>query len=233
MFKFIESEELDKKVTEDYINELEKKMKIVFPNILREYYLKHNFSKEKECTFRIEGIDADFILNCIIPLKYGKVSLEKQYEWVLKDDYLSNELIPLAIDMDEDNYYWNSKTGKVYYISSSNVENPILVCNSVEEFFEILNKSVDKIITIPNLNKIPKKASNSKESINKKKEKQNNIIFYATIILVIAMIIYGVFNKDEEEKVSNEEKTNPISTETMKQQTQELDDRFNKIFNTN
>lgn len=77
MFKFIESEELDKKVTEDYINELEKKMKIVFPNILREYYLKHNFSKEKECTFRIEGIDADFILNCIIPLKYGKVSLEK------------------------------------------------------------------------------------------------------------------------------------------------------------
>jgi len=232
MFKFIESEELDKKVTEDYINELEKKMKIVFPNILREYYLKHNFSKEKECTFRIEGIDADFILNCIIPLKYGKVSLEKQYEWVLKDDYLSNELIPLAIDMDEDNYYWNSKTGKVYYISLSNVENPILVCNSVDEFFEILNKSVDEVITIPNLNNIRKS-----NSTNKNIDVKNKIISWIILIFITIVLIYGAIKvnlkNSKMEKEENNIEANPISIETMKQQSQELDDRFNKIFNAN
>jgi len=232
MFKFIESEELDKKVTEDYINELEKKMKIVFPNILREYYLKHNFSKEKECTFRIEGIDADFILNCIIPLKYGKVSLEKQYEWVLKDDYLSNELIPLAIDMDEDNYYWNSKTGKVYYISLSNVENKILVCNSVDEFFEILNKSVDEVITIPNLNNIRKSNSTSKNI-----DVKNKIISWIILIFITIVLIYGAIKvnlkNSKMEKEENNIEANPISIETMKQQSQELDDRFNKIFNAN
>jgi len=232
MFKFIESEELDKKVTEDYINELEKKMKIVFHNILREYYLKHNFSNEKECTFRIEGIDADFILNCIIPLKYGKVSLEKQYEWVLKDDYLSNELIPLAIDMDEDNYYWNSKTGKVYYISASNVENPILVCNSVDEFFEILNKSVDEVITIPNLNNIRKS-----NSTNKNIDVKNKIISWIILIFITIVLIYGAIKvnlkNSKMEKEENNIEANPISIETMKQQSQELDDRFNKIFNAN
>jgi len=155
MFKFIESTELDKNVNNDYIDELERKYNIKFPRILREYYLNYNCSKEKECTFKIDGIDredTDFILDTMIPLKYGTICLEKEYEWVLKDEYISNEFIPLAYDMDSDRYYWNSKTGKVYYISQENVENPILLCNSVEDFFDILNRSCEKNITIPNLN---------------------------------------------------------------------------------
>lgn len=233
MFKFIESEDLEKNVTNDYINELEKKMKIAFPSILREYYLKHNFSKDKECTFRIEGIDADFILDTIIPLKYGTIPLEKEYKLVLENEYISNENIPLAVDMDADNYYWNSNTGKVYYISHENVENPILVCNSVEEFFEILNKSVDESITIPNLNITKKKTSNSRQNNNKKKDTQNNIIFYATIIFIIVILIYCLLGCNEGEKESNVVDTNSISTETIKQRSEELDDRFNKIFSTN
>jgi len=232
MFKFITNENEKAKVTEEYVDSIEKKLNIKFPEILREYYLKHNGANIKECSFKIAGIDK-FSLDIIIPLKYGTTPLEKEYKWVLGNEYISNEHIPLACDILGENFYWNSKSGKVYYISQGNVENPILVCNSVEEFFEILNKSFDKMVTIPNLNKIPKKVSNSKESIKKKKEKQNNIIFYVTIILVIAMIIYGVFNKDDGEKESNVEKANAISTETMKQQSQELDDRFNKIFNEN
>lgn len=233
MFKFIESEDLEKNVTNDYINELEKKMKIVFPSILREYYLKHNFSKEKECTFRIEGIDADFILDTIIPLKYGTISLEKEYKWVLENEYISNEHIPLAVDMDADNYYWNSNTGKVYYISHENVENPILVCNSVEDFFEILNKSADQTITIPNLNITKKRTSNSRQNNRKKKEPQSNIIFYAAIIFFIVIIIYCVVGWNKEEKESNVVDTNSSSTETVKQKSEEVDDRFNKIFSTN
>lgn len=155
MFKFIESTQLEKNVTNEYINEIEKKYNIKFPNILREYYLNYNCAKEKECTFKIEGIDSEgseFILDTIIPLKYGTICLEKEYEWVLKDEDTPNEFIPLAYDMDSDRYYWNSKTGKVYYISHENVENPILLCNSVDEFFDILNRSCEESITITNLN---------------------------------------------------------------------------------
>ena len=150
----------------------------------------------------------------------------------MKDDYLSNELIPLAIDMDEDNYYWNSKTGKVYYISSSNVENPILVCNSVDEFFEILNKSVDEVITIPNLNNIRKS-----NSTNKNIDVKNKIISWIILIFITIVLIYGAIKvnlkNSKMEKEENNIQANAISTETMKQQSQELDDKFNKIFNEN
>lgn len=232
MFKFIESQDLEKNVSNEYIDSIEKELNIKFPNVLREYYLKHNGANLKECSFKIAGID-QFSLDIIIPLKYGTTPLEKEYKWVLENEYIANENIPLAVDMDGDNYYWNSKNGKVYYISVENVENPILVCNSVEEFFEILNKSIDETITIPNLNKIKKKTYNNRQSIKKKKETQNNIIFYASIIFIIILIIFALLDKDEEEKESNVEKTNAISTETMKQQSRELDDRFNKIFNAN
>lgn len=184
MFKFIESEDLDKNVTNDYINGLEKKMGIVFPSILREYYLKHNFSKGKECTFRIEGIDADFILDTIIPLKYGTIPLEKEYKWVLENEYISNEHIPLAVDMDGDNYYWNSKSGKVYYISHENVENPILICNSVEEFFEILNSCCDE------KNKINKSTEDDYEN----KSNMSNITIYIVFICIIIGLIYKIFS---------------------------------------
>lgn len=152
MFKFIENEELEKNITNEYIDELENKMNIKFPNILREYYLKHNFANTKECTFKLDGIEGEFILDFIIPLKYGTCNFEKEYEYVLENECISNEYIPLAVDMDGDNYYWHSKSGKVYYISHENVENPILICDSVVAFFEILNKCYDEEITIPNFN---------------------------------------------------------------------------------
>ena len=71
-FKFILSNEKDKNVTSEYINSIEKLFNIKFPNILRYYYLNYNFSDAKECSFKIYGIDDDFVLDTIIPLKYGR-----------------------------------------------------------------------------------------------------------------------------------------------------------------
>lgn len=170
MFKFIESEELDKNITNDYIDELENKMNIKFPNILREYYLKHNSANTKECIFRLNGIEEKFVLDFIIPLKYGNCNFEKEYKWVLENECISNEYIPLAVDMDGDNYYWHSKNEKVYYISHENVENPILICNSIAEFFEILNKCCDEEITISNLNN----DFNEKNDLTKFTSQDNN-----------------------------------------------------------
>ena len=73
MFKFIISKDVEKNVTDEYIDSIEKSMNIKFPSILREYYLKHNFCKNKECCFEMYGVE--FILDCIIPLKYGNISL--------------------------------------------------------------------------------------------------------------------------------------------------------------
>lgn len=199
MFKFIESLESEKNVNNNYIDEIEKKYNINFPNILREYYLNYNCSKLKECTFKIEDIDgegSEFILDTIIPLKYGTVCLEKEYEWVLKDEYIPNDFIPLAYDMNSDRYYWNSKTGKVYYISDENVENPILLCNSVDEFFNILNRSCEELITITNLNKQKDTIGEIKTNIVVDIYNVKNILKYngkfilkCNLILLICIII--------------------------------------------
>ena len=183
MFNFIEKENIEKNVTIDYIDEVEKKFNIKFPFILREFYLKHNFSNLKECVFRIEGIkDADFSLDCFIPLKYGNISFEKEYNFILDNDYIGNEFIPFAIDMDADNYYWNNKDGMVYYISHENVEYPILICESVDKFFEILNNCYDKIITIPNLNNMNKYADSSMEEyISENTQNINNVEEYIDV----------------------------------------------------
>lgn len=199
MFKFIESLESEKNVNNNYIDEIGKKYNINFPNILREYYLNYNCSKLKECTFKIEDIDgegSEFILDTIIPLKYGTICLEKEYEWVLKDEYIPNDFIPLAYDMNSDRYYWNSKTGKVYYISDENVENPILLCNSVDEFFDILNRSCEELITITNLNKQKDTIGEIKTNIVDDIYNVKNILKYngkfilkCNLILLICIII--------------------------------------------
>lgn len=198
MFTFIESEELDKNIDNEYINELESKMNIKFPQILRKYYLKHNFSKEKKCTFKIDGIDVYFVLDYIMPLKYGNTSVEKEYKYVLDNEYIPNNYIPFAVDMNSDNYYWDSENSKVYYISHENVENPILVCNNVDEFFEILNKSCNEEITIPNLNDNYNRkvivSLDNKEKINVEKIlKYNGKYILACTLVGITLSIISLF----------------------------------------
>lgn len=185
MFSFIEDEELDKNVSNNYIDEVEKKLNIKFPSILREYYLKHNYSNAKECTFKIEWIDdAEFILDCIIPLKYGTSCFEKEFESRMISDY-----IPFAYDMDSDKYYWNLNTGKVYYISHENAENPILICNSVADFFNILNKSCNEKIIIPNLNVLEKSNVLGTDSVRKILKYDGKFLHICILVCIILVVI--------------------------------------------
>ena len=189
MFKFITSNDKTKNVSEEYIKNVERKFNIKFPTVLKEYYLNYNFSDNKECCFKIDGFDGedtDFILDCIIPLKYGTIPFEKQYEYVLNDNDISSDFIPLAVDLDSDLYYWNKKSGEVWYISHENVENPIPICESVEKFFEILNDSCDKKIIIPDFKNI---FANQRKQI---KTPNINIKDIITIILCLLPIIFAI-----------------------------------------
>ena len=77
-------------------------------------------------------------MNFIIPLRDAKVNVEKMLEINKDDEYLQN-FIPLAEDIDGNDYYWDKKTGKVFYLFIDDVENSIPICDSVEDFFKLLN----------------------------------------------------------------------------------------------
>lgn len=142
MFKFISNDSNKDNVPLDYISEFEKKKSITFPDVLVDYYMNHNKAELKEVNFSIHNLE--FSVEFLIPLKYGNVCVEKILSFNEGNEYISKTFIPLAEDIDGEDFYWDSSNGKVYYLSMENVENPIPICNSVEQFFEILNRSCAK-----------------------------------------------------------------------------------------
>lgn len=137
MFNFIDYENRDALVSEEYIDKLEWELDIKFPKILKNYYLQYNGAEINECRFEKFGVE--FCVVLIRALGYGTMPLEKVLKYNETNDAIPKTFIPLALDEDEDDYYWDSESGKVYYLSLSNVEHPKEICGSVEEFFEILN----------------------------------------------------------------------------------------------
>ena len=141
MYDFIERDDEDWKVSEEYVESLENNLGLRFPEVLRNYYILHNGADTMECSF--EKNNLDFCVVLILPLKQGKVSLEKMIMYTKDNPAIPDSFIPIALDEDEDYYYWDSATGKVVYLSVSNVMHPILISENIEEFFEILDKSCE------------------------------------------------------------------------------------------
>lgn len=141
MFEFISNSSSKDNVSMDYIQGFENKWNINFPDILITYYTNYNKAELKEFSFYIHGLE--FSVEFIIPLRYGNVCVEKILSFNEDNEYIPTTFIPLAEDIDGEDFYWDSSNGKVYYLSMENVENPIPVCDTVEQFFEILNKSCE------------------------------------------------------------------------------------------
>lgn len=140
-FKFISCESEQGNVTLEYIKELEGKLEISFPDVLIDFYTNHNKAELLEPTFTIE--DLEFTIEFIIPLCNGRVCVEKILSFNSGNEYIPKTFIPLAEDIMGSDFYWDSSNSKVYYLYMGNVENPIPICDTVEQFFELLNKSCE------------------------------------------------------------------------------------------
>lgn len=137
MFKFVEKENPELNVSQEYVNSVENKYNIKFPDVLRTYYTDYNMCEAKEVTFVMHKLN--FCVEFILPLKYGDCSVESYLELYRGDERIPQHLVPFAYDVDGDNYYWDINTGRVYYLTMGNIDNPIPIARSVDEFFELLN----------------------------------------------------------------------------------------------
>lgn len=138
MFNFVIKKNKEAYISLNYIESLENEFSINFPDILKEYYLEYNGAEIKECRFSKYGLE--FCVMLIVAINYGTMPFEKIVKFNRNNDSEYKNFFPLAVDEDEDEYYWDADTGAVYYLSFSNAEHPILICSSVEEFFFMLNK---------------------------------------------------------------------------------------------
>lgn len=130
MEKYINNNEEIKNVTDEEINNIEKRFNMKFPIGLREFYKRDNGSKIEPYYFD-NAKNAE--LHTMYPLKYG-FCCEKVKE--ISEDWLKKELFPLGSDRGGNDIYWSIIDFKCYFIDTEfgdNIENPILVENNVED----------------------------------------------------------------------------------------------------
>ena len=139
MYSFIKKMKDDEKITIEDIAEIEKTFSFQMPEILKEYYLVNNGASIHRCIFSVDGYEVEVAK--LVELKYGYLPLEKIIEMDRKDGFISPNMIPIARNSGGDYYYWDSKSGKVYLFLCDSIENPIWICQNVEEFFSLLQKN--------------------------------------------------------------------------------------------
>jgi len=139
MYSFIKKMKDDEKITIEDIAEIEKTFSFQMPEILKEYYLANNGASIHRCIFSVDGYEVEVAK--LVELKYGYLPLEKIIEMDRKDGFISPNMIPIARNSGGDYYYWDSKSGKVYLFLCDSMENPIWICQNVEEFFSLLQKN--------------------------------------------------------------------------------------------
>ena len=139
MYSFMKKMKDDEKITIEDIAEIEKTFSFQMPEILKEYYLANNGASIHRCIFSVDGYEVEVAK--LVELKYGYLPLEKIIEMDRKDGFISPNMIPIARNSGGDYYYWDSKSGKVYLFLCDSIENPIWICQNVEEFFSLLQKN--------------------------------------------------------------------------------------------
>lgn len=138
MFEFIDQEAPECNVDVEFVDSIEQRLGIRFPTVLKEYYLQHNGAEIYESPFICNG--SRFCVIEMLTMKYGTLPVDVLCIHQAEADEIPAGYIPFALDEDYDYFYWHKDTGRVVFISREDAENPMPVCDSMDEFFSILNE---------------------------------------------------------------------------------------------
>lgn len=138
MYEFIAREAPGNKIDEEYIQSIEHQFEFQFPPALKEYYLRYNGAQMYESPFICNGYR--FCAIEILAMKVGTLPVETIIAQQVEAKDIPECYVPFALDEDYDYFYWNKNTGKVVYISREDADNPLPVCNGINEFFHILDE---------------------------------------------------------------------------------------------
>ena len=140
MYKFIRERHQEYAITENDIREVEERFGIVFPKVLRDFYLEYNGDSIKDSCFSVNGNEYTVDDMHYIKIK-GRPSVEFVLQLEREDGYIPSNLVAFAYDCGGESYYWSMDDGKVYFIDTEEIENIIFVCDSIEEFFKLLEEA--------------------------------------------------------------------------------------------
>ena len=144
MYAFIEkaNTEIDSGLVESEISALEGEYGIVFPPVLKDYYTAFDASEIKVCVILTD--EYEFEVSDIIPICGEELTFREITNENREDGWISKDFYPLAMNEGGDLYYWSTQSGYVFFLPNDHIEHPVKVCNSIGEFFYLMEHGIEE-----------------------------------------------------------------------------------------
>ena len=141
MYKFIKKLHEECKIDSLDIQALEKKFDIKFPPEMVDFYLQYN-----DAEIYLSEIETDEDtpqVDSFHPIRYKcypyEVTVDMAMLWGRQDGFIDPKMIEFAADPGGDPYFCDSISGEIYLIRSDDIDEPIKICDSFDEFLSRLH----------------------------------------------------------------------------------------------
>ena len=138
MFNFVINKNATNENCKELILKIEKKYNIVFPDIMKDYYMNHDGEKIKHCNIGTE--EEPEIVSGIVSLSNN--DFESTKEEFVSDGFIPLSFYPIAESRGGDYYFWDSDSNGVYLVYGDDIDNPRKRSDNLEEFFKMLNGGI-------------------------------------------------------------------------------------------
>ena len=141
MYKFIKKLHEECKIDLLDIQALEKKFDIKFPLEMVDFYLQYNDTEIY--LSEIETDEDTFQVVSFYPIRYRysphAITVDMAMLWNKLDGFINPKLIEFAGDPAGDPYFCDSISGEIYLIPHEDIDEPIKICDSFNEFLSRLH----------------------------------------------------------------------------------------------
>lgn len=139
MYRFIKGDTVlrQESITLKDIEEIEDTFMIRFPNSIKNFLLQYNGVEMELSIITVNSVQYE--VSKFIPIKHGRLPVEKIMEWDKLDGILPTTLIPVASDRGGNIFYCNPNNNNIVFYNSEDIENPVVISHSFEEFLENLD----------------------------------------------------------------------------------------------
>lgn len=136
MYNFIKKIIDNYNISIDEIRMVEKEFDIIFPNNLVDFLLKYNGAEIWLC--EVNKDNNKYEVAELIPVRYGRLPVEKILKWDIDDGIIEKGMIPIARDRGGNVYYLSVKTSNIVLYYVDDIENPICISSNFDELLENL-----------------------------------------------------------------------------------------------
>lgn len=134
MYNFIKKTIDNYSISIDEIRMVENEFDIIFPKNLVDFFLKYNGAEIWLC--EVNKNNNRYEVAELIPIKYGRLPVEKILRWDIDDGIVEKGMIPIARDRGGNVYYLSVKTGNIVLYYVDDIENPICISSNIDKFLE-------------------------------------------------------------------------------------------------